>query len=291
MPEEGVELCPRETMLSLEDLAGLTGRFVNLFAINQVRITGGEPLIRKNVEFLVRTISQLPGLTDLSLTTNGEFLADKSQALADAGLMRVNVSLDSLDTEKYRAITCGGNLRGVFDGLAAARAVGLSPIKINVVLLPGFEEELQFVEWSNREGYLLRFIELMPRFAGGHRGFEAEGPKEFEILNRLAQRFDFVKEACDQPGRHVRRYRIPSNGWVFEFISGVSAPFCDYCNRLRLDCQGVLRSCLYGEQTLQLCPLLDATDEEFAKSVRSFVAEKNERSLDRIGGRMSSIGG
>jgi cyclic pyranopterin phosphate synthase len=294
MPESGVELLPHEKLLRLEELAELTGRFVSLLGISKVRLTGGEPLVRRNVVRLVEMLAGIPGLDDLAMSTNGSLLAEKARALFDAGLRRVNVSVDSLDPERFRRVSWGGELARVLEGLDAARDVGYSPIKVNTVLLPDFHEEAQLVEWGNREGYLVRFIELMPNFYGFRMRIKGEGVKEAGILDRLAHRFTVVKEPIrseDERGNHVHRYRIPDRNWVFEVIPGVSAPFCAKCNRLRLDSQGALRYCLYSRRTLQLRGLLQASDDEFTGAIKGFVMEKKGRTLDCIGSNMSAIGG
>ena len=294
MPEDGIRLIPYENVLRLEELAALTERFVRLFGINKVRLTGGEPLVRKNIEGLVKMLAGIPGLDDLAITTNGTLLVEKSDALSDAGLKRINVSLDSLDPNKYGAITGGGNLAQVMKGLQAAREAGLGPIKINAVLLPGFDEEIHYVEWANREGFLVRFIELMPHFHGSSWNFKDEGPKVEQIVNNLTRRFGEVREmsrSVKSPGKHIHRYRIPDRDWTFAAIPGVSTPFCGDCNRLRIDCQGTLRLCLYGDQTMELGPLLEVSDEEFAGEIENFVAGKTDRTLDHIGSSMRAIGG
>jgi len=294
MPEDGVELFSHDRLLRLEELAELTGRFVRLFGINKVRLTGGEPLLRRNVEGLVEMLAAIPGLDDLSMTTNGVLLAEMATTLFAAGLKRINVSVDSLDPDGYRAVTGRDELQEVLDGLSAARDAGFSPIKVNAVLLPDFREEAQLVEWANREGYLVRFIELMPNFLGFATATEGKGPNEAEILDRLSRQYDIIEDKKSlegESGKHAHRYRIPDRDWTFEIIPGVSAPFCGNCNRLRLDCQGELRFCLYSERTLQLRPLLDASDDEFARAIEEFVAQKTERMLDHIGSNMFAIGG
>jgi len=294
MPEEGVELFPHDKLLRLEELASLVERFVRLFEFRKVRLTGGEPLLRRNIEGLVEMLAAIPGLADTSMTTNGAVLAPMARALFSAGLRRINVSLDSLDPGRFREVTSGGNLHAVLDGLAAARDAGFSPIKVNTVLLPGFDEEIQFIEWANREGYLLRFIELMPHFQNRDWRITSEGPKGADVLENVRRAYDVVEDVKSlegERGTHVRRYRIPDAGWIFEIIPGVSVPFCGECNRLRIDCQGQARFCLYSRSTLQLAPLLSAPDDRFADAIQEFVLQKTERMLDHIGSNMFAIGG
>lgn len=294
MPEEGIEFIPREEMLSLEELAGLTARFISLFDIDKVRLTGGEPLLRKNIEVLIEIITAIPQLKDIALTTNGTQLAEKAHAIADAGLRRINVSVDSLDKKRYRIVTGGGNLNDVLKGLEAAKEAGFTPIKINTVLLPDFDEELEFIEWANTNGYILRFIEQMPDASSPHGTEFKGGLKEADLISRIEKkkgRIEAIGESEAEHGKHAARFLVVDTGWEFEVIPSVSVPFCGDCNRIRLDCQGTLRACLYSSRTIQLRDLLHSTDEEFIAVVEDFVRKKTGRSLAHIGSNMSSIGG
>jgi cyclic pyranopterin phosphate synthase len=294
IPQEGIDFTSYENVLRLEELAGLAARFVELFDINKIRITGGEPLFRKNIEYLIEIISCIPHLKGIALTTNGSFLKDKAQALHKAGLKRINVSLDSLNPGKYNYVTGGGCLSDILEGLEAARDVGFDPIKINVVLLPGFNEASDFVEWGNREGYIVRFIEFMPPSCSTRVDIEGSGPVESDILRDLESSFGKVQPISipdDTPGKTARSYGFVNNEMIFGVIPGTSEPFCSTCNRLRIDCQGSLRSCLYSTEELQLKNMLTASDEEFIKAVVEFVQRKTGRTLQHIGTNMSSIGG
>jgi cyclic pyranopterin phosphate synthase len=294
MPKEGIEFTAYDKVLRLEELAGLAARFINLFEIDKIRLTGGEPLVRKNLEVLVEILSAIPELKDLALTTNGTHLAAKAKILLSAGLRRINVSLDSLNEDRYRKITGGGNLGDVLKGLEAAKDAGLAPIKINTVLLPDFDEEFELIEWSNRNGHILRFIELMPHSSENSGRSEQGGATEAEILARLETKvggIEKIESHETRPGNHSSRYMVPERDWIFEVIPSVSAPFCDNCNRIRLDCQGILRPCLYSSSTIQLRDYLHLPDEEFIKVVEKFVGRKTGRAFKHIGSDMSSIGG
>jgi len=294
MPGKGIEFASRENILRLEELAGLALRFVTLFAIDKIRVTGGEPLVRKNIEVLVEILSGVPSLQDIALTTNGSLLGSMAERLREAGLRRINVSLDSLDPSRYAYITGGGRLEDTLGGLKAARAAGFDPIKINTVLVPDFREEVELVEWANREGFILRFIELMPQARGVEAPIKLEGPKEDEILSRLEKRFGRVRvvsSSGDGQGKTSRRYEIDGGNMIFEMIPGVTVPFCGDCNRIRLDCQGALRACLYSREKLDLKPFLNARDEDFVKVLTEFIETKTGRVLEHIGSDMSSIGG
>jgi cyclic pyranopterin phosphate synthase len=294
IPEEGIGFTSYENVLRLEELAGLAARFIELFGIEKIRLTGGEPLSRKNIEYLVEIISCIPNLKEITLTTNGVMLSGKAQALYKAGLTRVNVSLDSIDPVKYKYITGGGNLEDVLKGLRTAREAGFDPIKINTVLLPGFNEACEFVEWANREGYLSRFIEFMPPSTLTRVDIDGRGPVEAEVLKELDNAFGKVREINAANGAHgkiARRYGFENNDYIFEIIPGTTEPYCGTCNRIRIDCQGTLRSCLYSSDELQLKALLVVTDAEFIAIVTEFIGRKTGRTLEHIGSGMSKVGG
>jgi cyclic pyranopterin phosphate synthase len=295
MPEEGYQLCSHDNVLKLEDFRDITGRFVRLFGINKVRITGGEPLIKRNVEFLIRELASNPGIEDSGLTTNGILLKEKGKAIFDAGLHRVNISLDTLDAEKFRLISRIGELQSVLDGIMAAREIGFSPVKINTVLLPGFDEESEFIQWSGENGLIVRFIELMDGVSTISQLDNDNAPKMPEIIERIEKRYgrlDQINGVNDEHGNNAIRFRILSNNIIFEIIPSVTSHFCGSCNRLRLNCEGYLRYCLFSNQSLDLKPLINKSDNEFAGAIIEFVKNKTNRSHDRsIKSFMFSIGG
>jgi len=294
IPEEGIDFIPRDSIFSLEELAEVSARFIRIFDIDKIRLTGGEPLVRRNIDYLIRTLASEPKLKEITLTTNGALLASRAQALYEAGLRRVNVSLDSLNPERFRDITGGGNLSSVLKGLKKAAEVGFKPVKINTVLLPGFNEAREMVEWANREGYILRFIEFMPPSTITSRRIEGRGPKESDIVDELESAFGksvLLESNNGDGGKIAHRFGFENNNMVFEVIPGTSEPFCGTCNRIRIDCQGVLRSCLYSTDTLSLRDLAESSDDEFAEAVLLFIRKKMGRTLDHIGTNMSAIGG
>ena len=294
MPEEGIEFTSRGNVLPLENLSRLAARFVDIFEIDKIRLTGGEPLIRKNIEFLIETLLRMPGIKEITLTTNGILLTEKAECLFSAGLNRINVSLDSLNPDKYSYITGGSRLEDILNGLNVAREVGFDPIKINTVLLPGFNEAREFVEWSNGEGYIVRFIEFMPPAAQTRVDIKGSGPVQTDILRELEGVFGKAEEkgtSGDDQGKVARRFGFAENDFVFEVIPATSDPFCGTCNRIRIDCKGDLRACLYSDDTLELKNLIDAPDGEFIAAITDFVGQKAERKLKHIGCNMSSIGG
>jgi cyclic pyranopterin phosphate synthase len=224
--------------------------------ITRVRLTGGEPLMRGDLEQIVAGVSALPGLADLSLTTNGQRLAARAQALAAAGLRRVNVSLDSFDPEAYRAVT-GGELAPVLAGVEAALAAGLSPVKLNAVLSGPRMLDHQvgaFVEFIRRRPVHVRFIEAMP--TGSCRGYLPAS----RILERLAQEGDLVAIAGPPGGGPASYYRLGNSLGTIGVIAAISEPFCGRCNRLRVSASGKLLSCLFSTATLDIMPALGASD-------------------------------
>jgi cyclic pyranopterin phosphate synthase len=294
MPPSGVKLISHDELLRLEELYDAMSKFVSLFGINKIRLTGGEPLMRRNIEWLIERLALLPGVDDLAMTTNGIFLLDKAPVLFSSGLRRLNVSIDSLRHDRYHEITRGGNLDSVLTGLEMVREIGFNPIKINVVLYPGFDEEIDFIEWANNEGYLVRFIEMMPGAYQYTDMGNSASPKMTDILARLRNKFGTIVESEEfknQPGRNSLHFRIPDKNWDFEIIPTISSHFCDVCNRLRLNSQGLLRICLFSNEMLNIKPLLAKSDSEFADEIMKFVQLKNSKSLNSIGSFMSSIGG
>ncbi len=230
--------------------------------ITRVRLTGGEPLMRDDLEQIVSGISNLPGLADLSLTTNGQRLAVRAPGLAAAGLRRVNVSLDSFDPGAYRAIT-GGELAPVVAGIDAALAAGLSPVKLNAVLSgPQMLDHHAgaFVEFIRRRPVHVRFIEAMP--TGSCRSYLPAA----RILDRLAQEGDLVPIAGPPGGGPASYYRLGDSLGTIGVIAPISDPFCGRCNRLRVSASGRLLSCLFSTAALDLLPALGASDPVSAVS-------------------------
>jgi len=224
--------------------------------ITRVRLTGGEPLMRDDLEKIVAGISGLPGLEDLSLTTNGQRLAARAEALAAAGLRRVNVSLDSFDPDAYRAIT-GGELAPAVAGVDAALAAGLSPVKLNAVLSGPHILNHQvdaFVEFIRERPVHVRFIEAMP--TGSCRSYLPAA----RILDRLAQEGDLVSIAGPPGGGPASYYRLGDSLGTIGVIAPISDPFCGRCNRLRVSASGKLLSCLFSTAALDMLPALSASD-------------------------------
>ena len=253
MPPEGVAHIPHERILRYEEIVRVAEAAVDL-GMSKVRITGGEPLVRTDLPVLVRMLARLPGMEDLSMTTNGLLLARYAEALREAGLHRVNVSLDTLDPAKYRRITRLGDLEQVLAGIQAARQVGLAPVKVNAVILRGVNDDelVSFAERTLRDEWNVRFIEVMP-FEGDAPDWERTYMPAAEMKARIeAALGPLVPEQDIRGSGPARYYRLPGARGTLGFISPVSEHFCAQCNRMRLTADGHLRPCLLSDLELDL---------------------------------------
>ena len=276
MPEEGLDWMQRSDLLSYEEIA----RLVRVFAamgVTSIRLTGGEPLVRKDLERLVAELGQIPGIDDLAMTTNAHRLAGCAQELADAGLTRINVSLDSLDPERFSALTRGGRLDKVLAGLEAAIAAGLGPIKINCVILEGENDEelYDLVEFfgARPQHFELRFIEYMPFQSRWHTSLPSA-----ELRARLSAVYSLTSATEGVGQGPARDWMIQENGLRVGFISPLSNNFCSSCNRLRLMANGHLRTCLSDDGTPSLRDILrkGASDTELETAIREMVMGKRK---------------
>ncbi|AHE97143.1 GTP 3',8-cyclase MoaA [Thioalkalivibrio paradoxus] len=263
--------------LTFDELERVMAAFARL-GTRRIRLTGGEPLVRRNLPALARRLSALPGVDDISLSTNATRLAREAGALHDAGVRRINVSLDSLKPGVFRQVT-GGKLEKVLDGLMAAKAAGFRPIKINMVMMGGINdgEAEDMVEFCLEHGFTLRFIETMPM---GDTGREASGHfVDLQHLKaRLARRFDLLPGVM--PGGGPARYvQVAGTDLHIGFITPISQHFCATCNRVRLSVDGTIYTCLGNEHSLQLRPRLRAgcSDADIDDAIREAIALKPER--------------
>ena len=259
MPERGIDLVPMSEILSYEEIC----RVVEVAApmgLRNVRLTGGEPLARKGIVDLVRMIAAVPGIEEVALTTNGVSLAGHAQALAEAGLRRVNVSLDTFRPDRFREITRVGRHEDVMEGIDAARAAGLRPIKLNVVLIPSLndDETLDFAASTLEKDWEVRFIELMPflpsescaRDVSGSAGYVPNEVVRRRIEERLGPLLPSEAETGNGPAEY---YRLAGAAGRIGFISPLSGEgFCSRCNRLRLTADGRLRPCLLTDREVDL---------------------------------------
>jgi cyclic pyranopterin phosphate synthase len=278
MPET-VAFLPRQSLLSFEEIE----RFVRIavpLGIDKIRLTGGEPLVRRDLPTLVAKIAAIPGIKDIGLTTNGILLAPMARALRDAGLRRLNVSLDTMDPVKFEELTRRTGFEQVIEGILAAREAGFDPVKINAIALKGVTEEdvVPLARFARSHGLELRFIEYMPLDAGD-RWERAKVLYAAEILDRLAAGIGPLVPAPDQdPRAPAMDYDFADGGGRVGLIASVSRPFCMSCNRVRLTADGKLRNCLFALEETDIRSLLreGASDAEIARALRASVASKWE---------------
>ncbi len=270
MPAEGLPWLAREELLSDEETLRLIDIGVRLLGIRTVRLTGGEPLLRRGLEELVVRIAELRPRPAIALTTNGIGLAARAQALATAGLDRINISLDTLDPDTFKRLARRDRLADVLAGVGAARAAGLDPVKINAVLMRGVNdhEAPALVRWSIREGVQLRFIEQMPLDAQ-HSWQRSEMVTADEIRASIATELELIEDEADARRRGsapAELFRVAGTGHPVGIIASVTRPFCGACDRVRLTADGQIRNCLFARTESDLrAPLREgASDEEIA---------------------------
>ncbi|MDA8125790.1 MAG: GTP 3',8-cyclase MoaA [Deltaproteobacteria bacterium] len=304
MPKEGIAWIGHEAILSYEEI----GRIIRIAAdegITKVRITGGEPLVRKGVVEFIASLQGIRSLNDISLTTNGILLESCAERLYAAGIHRINISLDSLKADKYREITRGGELESVLAGIRKAETTGFSPIKINIVAIKGINDDeiLDFARLSLAHPYQIRFIELMPL---GKASSENDGrylansvvKERIAALGALEPVDGRANNASDGP---ARIFRLSGGAGEIGFISPVSRHFCQSCNRLRLTADGHLRACLLSDEERDLkTPLrAGASNEEIGAIIRETIARKpkehgvscDESHIRKCVKEMQAIGG
>ena len=272
MPEEGIEFQPREEILSYEEILA-TVRVGASMGLRKVRLTGGEPLVRHGIADLVAMISSVPGIEDISLTTNGIALPRMAEPLARAGLRRVNISLDTLRPERFHQITRWGRYEDVMEGIAAARAAGLSPIKINIVVmrLINDDEVLDFARSTYEQDWDIRFIELMPFLEEQETCIKDTSlvlgfvPTE-EIKQQIKRELGPLEPSQAKVGHGPARYfKLPGAKGNIGFISPVSEKhFCESCNRMRLTADGKIRPCLLTDHEVDLKSTLRGGGDEEA---------------------------
>jgi cyclic pyranopterin phosphate synthase len=276
----GTAVVDREDLLSFEEIHILAGVAVRE-GIDRIRLTGGEPTTRRNLQRLVEMLSSVEGLNDLSMTTNGLLLSSMAGELKSAGLSRVNISLDTLDREKFQRMTGVDGLERVLKGVDAARSHGLDPVKINVVAIRGFndEEVHDFAMLAATEALTVRFIEMMPFHC--NRGLQKDHFLSTTTILELLQEklpleeYEGGRPDAGGPGP-ARYYRVPGEAGLIGLISPFSRPFCASCNRLRLTSKGGLRNCLFSDSEVDLKSLLrgGASTEALAGAIRAAILSK-----------------
>jgi cyclic pyranopterin phosphate synthase len=302
MPEEGVPFRPREEILTFEEIVRVA-RVARSLGVSSVRLTGGEPLVRRGIVELVRQIAGV-GFDDLSLTSNGTGLAALAGPLADAGLRRVNVSCDSLRPERYAAIRRRGELPTVLGAMDAAEAAGLGPIKVNVVMIAGVNDDeiLDFAAFGRQTGRIVRFIEYMPLDAAGHWQRD-QVLASSDVLARIHRQWPIEPieppgTACGDPAP-AERYRFCDGLGEIGVVASVTRPFCSTCNRLRVTADGAVRNCLFSDDEIPLRALMrnGGSDQDIAIALRTSVWAKlpghgiNDPGFLRPLRSMSMIGG
>jgi len=292
MPPEGVELVSHNDILSFEEILLAVRAAVSL-GIDKIRITGGEPLVRSSIVQLVSMIAAVEGVKDISMTTNGILLAKFAEQLADAGLNRVNISLDTLKYERFKEITRVGTLADTLKGLEAAKAAGLAPVKINMVPMRGIndDEVIDFARMTLTSGWHVRFIELMP--LNRQAGFVPS-----HILQRQIESLGPLEPFFGITGNGAARYfSLPGASGTIGFISPVSEPFCEGCNRLRLSAAGMVFPCLFSADGIDIrTPIREGANAEAVKQLLAAAIAAKPMKHNLAGGgpvdkKMSSIGG
>lgn len=300
MPAENVVFRPREELLTFEEIEAFVRAIVPL-GINKLRITGGEPLVRSDLAELLSRLAAIPEIEDLALTTNGILLADQAQSLRDAGLQRLNVSLDSLNEEVFEKITRRKGLQKVLDGISAAQRVGFEKIRLNAIAIRGITEDevVPLANFARKQDLELRFIEFMPLDADGQWDDQ-------QVLTGRRLRQIIEKELCSlspiqaiDSSQPARDYRYDDGRGRIGFINSVSEPFCDSCNRLRLTAEGKVRNCLFSTVEWDVREILRRGGSQFEiqKLLQECVAAKQpahgigdsdfqqpERAMYQIGG-------
>lgn len=270
---------PRTALLSYEEIERVVRIFVGL-GIRKIRLTGGEPLLRRDVELIVERIARIPGVEDLALTTNGFNFHEKAEALKTAGLKRISFSLDSLDPANFKKITGTDYLETVVSNIRLAREIGLRPVKVNAVIIRDLNDHeiVPLAEFARAEGVSMRFIEFMPLDSARAWLKELVIPGR-EILAILQRQFDLRPSPARDAAETAQRWSIAGSEAEIGIIAPVTEPFCGHCNRVRLTSDGKLRTCLFSLQEPDLKKEMrgGADDERLAAWIRGVVWHKEER--------------
>jgi len=299
MPADNVEFMDRSNLLSFEEIQRVV-QIVSRMGINRLRLTGGEPLMRKNLPVLIKMLNEVDGIDDIAMTTNAYFLKDQAQSLKDAGLKRLNVSLDALDPEKFRDVNRRDCLQSVLDGLDTARKVGFKSIKINAVAVRNFSETeiMSLIEMGRSDGFEVRFIEFMP--LDSDKVWERDKVLfGHEIVNMIKDNYELVPIDNSLEIGPASEYNFADGKGKIGIITAVSNPFCDHCNRIRMTADGKLRTCLFSTKETNLKELIrsGATDETIIETLKQAVLVKepghkiNLDDFERPTRAMHAIGG
>lgn len=299
MPADNVEFMDRSNLLSFEEILRVVTVASGL-GINRIRLTGGEPLMRKDLPTLIKMINEVEGINDVALTTNAFFLKDQAQSLMDAGLKRLNVSLDALDPEKFRDVNRRDCLQAVLDGLDTARKVGFKSIKINAVAVRNFSESeiMGLIEYGRSDGFEVRFIEFMP--LDSDKVWERDKVLfGHEIVDLIKEKYELVPVDNSLEIGPASEYTFADGKGKIGIITAVSNPFCDHCNRIRMTADGKLRTCLFSTDETNLKEMIRSgkSNENIAETIRQAVLIKepghkiNLDDFERPDRAMHAIGG
>ena len=298
MPEAGVDLSPRSALLRFEEIERLARLFVS-HGIDKIRLTGGEPLVRKGIEDLADRLGRLRGLETFAITTNGMLIPRKLPRLHAAGVNRINVSLDTLDRDRFEVVTRRKGFDDVLQGIDLAIRYGYDPVKINCVVMRGVndDEVADFVDWTRDAPIEVRFIEYMP-FQGNGWSESAFLPYS-AMIDRIRRRHPGFVRLKDGPHATSKTWRVPGYRGTVGFIPSMSDAFCSGCNRLRLTADGSLKVCLFGHDEVSLRDLMrrGATDVEVVQAIQDAVLRKKaahagmHRLMDEENRPMILIGG
>ncbi len=269
------EFVPHEEILRYEEIARLV-KAMTKYGLKKVRITGGEPLVRPQLEELVRMLREIPEIKDISLTTNGITLAKHAEELRKAGLDRLNISIDSLKPDLFYQIT-KGRLEDVLEGIRVSKELGYNPIKVNAVIVKGLNEDeaLDFVEFGAEYGVEVRFIEMMP-IGGELINWSEEKVKPLdEIKQKIEEKYGKLIPAISIGSGAARVYKVPKLNTKVGFITPISNPFCDGCSKLRLTAEGHIKLCLRTDEEIDAKPVIrNGTDEELDRFIKKVIVEK-----------------
>lgn len=285
MPLDEYEWIDKKEILSFEEIARLAGLFVKL-GVEKIRLTGGEPLVRQGLPRLIEKLSALDGLQDLCLTTNGALLAEKIDSLKAAGLRRVNVSLDTLDPEKFRRMTKRGELAKVLEGIFAAKKAGLVPIKLNAVVERGVNEDdiLPLVQFAREHGFAMRFIEYMD--VGNANNWTSEKlVSKKEILEKIEARYPLKEVGRERGSAPAVDYEFVDGRGDIGVIASVTEPFCSSCTRIRLTADGKIVTCLFSQigHDVKAKMRAGASDAELTEFIASIWSARTDRySAERL---------
>jgi GTP 3',8-cyclase len=282
MPAEGLKWLKRDEILRFEEIVRLARVFVERYGVRTIRITGGEPLVRVKLEELIAMINSIDPTLDITMTTNGVLLRQKAQALKDAGLKRINISLDTLHMDRFEGLARVDAFARVMDGIAAARETGLWPIKLNMVVMQGKndDEVVDFARLARSEGYEVRFIEFMP-LDGDNIWTNEQVVPSLRIQEQIEDQFPLVPFQDTRPGPATRYTFADGAPGGVGFISSVSQAFCTSCNRVRLTAEGGLRTCLFSLTETPLRDLMRSgvSDDHLGAVIEAAIWRKEEGHL------------